>query len=54
MHKPLAVLLTLALAACAAEKAAPLASGAWRPLNAAQWDVDPALVTAPTMPEAKS
>ena len=54
MHKPLAVLLTLALAACAAEGEAPLASGPWRLLNEAQWDVDPALVTAPVMPEAKS
>lgn len=54
MHKLLAALLTLALAACAAERAAPLASGPWSPLNAAQWDVPPALVTPPAMPEAKS
>ena len=54
MHKLLVALLTLALAGCATERAAPLASGPWRPLNAAQWDVDPALVTAPVMPEAKS
>lgn len=54
MLKLVPALLALLLAGCAAEKAAPLASGAWRPLNPAQWDIDPALVSAPAMPEARS
>ncbi len=54
MRKIIAALLVLSAAACSGERAAPLASGPWTPLNAAQWDVNPALVTAPAMPEAKS
>lgn len=47
-----ALLTLLALAGCAGDKGAPVPSGAWRPLNAGQWDIDPALAPAPVLPKA--
>jgi hypothetical protein len=47
-----ALLTLLALAGCAGDKGAPVPSGAWRALNAGQWDIDPALAPAPVMPKA--
>ena len=53
MTSRLAVLLTLlALAGCTGDTGAPVPSGAWHVLNAGQWDIDPALATAPVMPKA--
>lgn len=55
MTSRLAVLLTLlALAGCAGDKGASVPSGAWRALNAGQWDIDPALAPTPVMPKAPS
>ena len=47
-----AILLAATLTACATERAAPTPTGAWRTLNPAQWDVDPAGVPDPVMPKA--
>ena len=49
-----AILLSLALAACSAERVAPTPTGAWRTLNPAQWDVDPAVVADPVMPKVSA
>lgn len=43
------LLILLALAACASPGAAPpSAKGPWHVLNAGQWDINPALVSAPS------
>jgi len=47
-----ALFTLLVLAGCAGDKGAPVPSGAWRALNAGQWDIDPALAPAPVMPKA--
>lgn len=53
MTSRLAALLTLlTLAGCAGNTGAPVPSSAWHVLNAGQWDIDPALTTAPVMPKA--
>ncbi len=44
--------VVLALSGCSGDKAAPTPGGSWHVLNAGQWDVNPSLVQAPTMPKA--
>lgn len=54
MSRAIALLMTLIIAACSTDKAAPIPGGFWQVLNAGQWDVNPALVQPPVMPiEAK-
>ncbi len=44
--------VVVGLAGCNGDKAAPIPGGTWQVLNAGQWDVNPSLVQAPTMPKA--
>lgn len=46
------LLLTAApfLAGCSGEKEPPVAHGAWQPLAAGLWDIDPSRVTVPPLP----
>jgi hypothetical protein len=45
------LVLACLLAACAGADHAPIPEGAWHPLNAGQWDIDPGQVVVPELPK---